>query len=245
MKKGNLKTIVLIHGWSPLLYNNIASKIGIKDSWYNRQDFISILGKKYNLFFYTIPGFCGRVEPKTSFWKLEDFANDFNNWLISEKIDPDLVLGYSFGGAIAVDWKLHFNKDVKIILIASALLRKSTGKSSFGKLFNFLSGVPLLGFLLKHFYLLCVNKYYRLGTSFLRKSYDSIVREDLSNKILEIKKGEALFIYGNNDTATPWSNIATFVQNSGNPYLVVKNGGHNIGQTHPNEIIGAIIDFDK
>lgn len=240
-----MKNIVIIHGWDPLMYNEISAKKGINDPWYHRQKLIEGLEKNYNVIPYLIPGFCGRSEPNVSFWSIEDFSKDFNDWLISNDINPDLVLGYSFGGAIALKWKLLFKKQIKIILVSSALYRRSTKKSTLGKFFGFLSKIPLLGNLLKHIYLLAVSKYYRLGTPFLRKSYNSIVREDLSKSILEIQKNQALFIYGDNDTATPWSNISEQVIKSGNPFYVIEGGGHNIGQTHPEEVLNAITVFEK
>ena len=87
-------------------------------------------------------------------------------------------MGYSFGGAVALDYKVRYKSDIPVILISPALKRNETVKSQMGKIGKHI--VPQKYFdSLKSLYQTIFSKYYREGTPFLRASYDKIARRDI------------------------------------------------------------------
>ena len=93
-----MKKILLIHGWNHLNY----SSYGCTDAWANRKGFVEGLKKHFIVSSFNLPGFCGTPDPKTP-WDINDFVNYADQVIKKEK--PDYILGYSFGGAIALEWK--------------------------------------------------------------------------------------------------------------------------------------------
>ena len=114
------KNILLIHGWDYNLYTNMTKN---KDAWNNYKDFISMLEKKYNIYKLNLPGFCGEKEPNKKEWNIHDYSKYINNYIEKNNIKIDLIIGYSFGGAIALDYKTNYNLDSKLFLIAPAIIR--------------------------------------------------------------------------------------------------------------------------
>ena len=99
-----MKKILLIHGWN---YRNYTSQTDEKDAWHNRKEFVDNLSKKYEVYKLNLPGFCGEKEYKDA-WTLDDYAKFIEDYLTKQKIDVDYILGYSFGGAIAITYYLKY-----------------------------------------------------------------------------------------------------------------------------------------
>lgn len=77
------KEIVMIHGWRTRSYNsNLDCKTIIEGvAWSQRQELINLLGKKYSIHFYNLPGFCCVNEPQKQAFDLTDFSDNFAKWL--------------------------------------------------------------------------------------------------------------------------------------------------------------------
>jgi pimeloyl-ACP methyl ester carboxylesterase len=238
-----MKNIFLIHGWNHLNY----SKFGGKDCWANRNNFIECLAVDYKIIKLNLPGFCGEPEPNKN-WDLDDYADFFQQHIINTGAHPDYVLGYSFGGAVAVRWKIKYGDKTKIILVSPAITRAYEKRREQKTISFWKKIVPkFISKILRHFYLMNIvkNPFYVNGTSFLRNSYLSIVKIDLSQEIKEIRSGDMILIFGENDTATP-PNI--FLSRIGDDMIskrvrVIKGGGHDIANTHCKEIIEYINNF--
>jgi len=149
-----METIILIHGWN---YKNY-TKFGCKDPWDNRRKFVDELKKYFNVITFNLPGFCGKPEPKENSWNLNSFATFFQNFLLKNNIQPDFVLGYSFGGAVAVQWKINFPGLTKLILISPAISRAYSNKN-----------IKHLGWWNKE---ICSKSHYKLVKRFLFKIYN-------------------------------------------------------------------------
>jgi pimeloyl-ACP methyl ester carboxylesterase len=238
------KELVLVHGWDPQKYSKFCKNA--ISAWDQRTRLIKEIEKYYTVHYFNLPGFCGTPEPNARVWDVEDFARAFNDWIIERKLNPEIVLGYSFGGAIALLWKLVFVSETPIVLVSPAITRRETKKSRIGRIGERLFGkTNSVGKLLKHCYLYLFNKYYRLGTPFLRNTYDRIVRRDLRDELIKVPPDQVLLVYGERDTATPWTDVKDIALNGNFPHVVIPNGTHAIGETHPREIMDAIADFRR
>jgi len=245
MKK---KKIALIHGWNWKNYSSLCSERK-KNAWENRNKLVEELEKDFEVFKFNLPGFCGEPEPVNKVWNLEDFARHLENLLAKNNFIPDIILGYSFGGAVALKWKTLFKKQTKIVLISPAISRKYEIKQSQSKLRQFAKSL-LPNFLtkaLRNFYLVHIlkNPYYSYGTKFLKKTYLNIVLIDLSQELQQIPPDEIQLIFGAKDTATPPKLLLDKISSIKlkNRFAVMENGDHNIGQTHFREIRETVKKF--
>ena len=116
-----MKKLVLIHGWD---YKHYTSQTQSTDVWDNRRKLVTGLQKFFDIKIITLPGFCGEKEPDYP-WELEDFADFIELQLQKDKFNPDYILGYSFGGAVALSHKLKYNKN-KIMVLKNPFYAKGT-----------------------------------------------------------------------------------------------------------------------
>lgn len=236
--------LILIHGWGTQNYNkNIkGEEYAAAIAWKNRTKFINLLSSKYKLYFYNLPGFCGVSEPDKTSFNLDDFTDHFSNWLKNKNLNSPIIVGYSFGGAIALYYKVRSKSKSPVVLISPALKRRVTTKSGIASYFKHI--VPKRCFQhLKSLYQLIFSQYYRQGTAFLRKSYDLVVRLDIRILLKKVSKKEIFLIYGDSDSSTPVKYVKKQLNSYHLPYHIIPNGGHNIGGTHPEEIVKHINQF--
>lgn len=235
---------MMIHGWGTQSYNsNLDCEIVKEDvAWSQRRELVNLLGKKYSIRFFNLPGFCCVKEPENQAFDLEDFSDYLKMWIDDQNVKPEAIIGYSFGGAVALDYKVRHRSNIPVILISPALKRRETIKSQMGKMGKHI--VPQRYFdSLKSLYQSIFSKYYREGTPFLRESYDKIARRDIRPQLEMVDPEDILLIYGDSDTSTPADYISEIVEKNNLNCLIIKGGDHNIGGTHPGEITSAIIDF--
>ncbi len=238
------KEIVMVHGWGTGSYNSNLNceEVGDDVAWGNRKELTSLLQEKYTLRFFNLPGFCCVEEPKNDYFDIEDFSDYFAKWLKDQKVKPSAIVGYSFGGTVALDYKVRYKSQIPIVLIAPALKRKETVKSQMGAMGKSL--VPQKYFdKLKFLYQLIFSRYYREGTPFLRASYDKIARRDIRPLLEEVDPKDILLVYGDSDTSTPAEYISEVVDKNDLNCIIIAGGEHNIGSTHPEQVTSAIIDF--
>lgn len=234
--------MLLIHGWD---YKNYSSEAKSKDVWENRKNFVQELRKFYDVKIITLPGFCGEAEPRNP-WILENFADFIENKLNEEKFAPDFILGYSFGGAVALSHKLKYNRN-KIILVSPAISRKYKAESAVhNKLRYFTKFLPhSINDLLRDQYISRVlkNPFYAKGTPFLKKTYLNIVSLDLSEKLKQLKKNDFKIIFGENDTATPPKVLLDKVPELKKNIVILPNGTHDIANTNTYELVKEINNY--
>lgn len=125
-----MKKILLLHGWN---YRNYTSMTNEKDAWHNRIKFVQKLEEKYEVYKINFPGFCGEKEPSMT-WNLKDFANYVKEYLEKNNLQVDYIIGYSFGGAVAIEYNRLFDNKQKLILISPAIVRNYDKSKSLSKL---------------------------------------------------------------------------------------------------------------
>ena len=237
-----MQKLLLIHGWD---YKHYATQTSSCDAWDNRRKFVDELAKIYGLKTVTLPGFCGEKEPNTP-WQLEDFADFVEQKIQTDNFKPDYILGYSFGGAVALTHKLKYDKN-KIILVSPAISRKYKKETpAHNKLKYFTKFLPsCVQDILKDQYISRVlkNPFYIYGTYFLKKTYLNIVSIDLSEKLKLLKSSDLKIIFGEKDTATPPQVLLDKVPELRNSIAILANGTHDIANTNTAELVSEINKF--
>ncbi len=229
-----MKSILLLHGWND---DNYTSRTKSKDAWDNRKRFVDKLSKKYKIYKLNFPGFCGQPEYEKPF-DLDEYARFVHLYLLNNRLKVDYILGYSFGGAVAVRYNNIYDNKQKIILVSPAISRKYSSKNI--KVIYLPSIIYPIRRFLRDMYLIHIvkNPYMKYGTPFLRESYQIIVRQDIVDKVKDINKKNVTIIIGEKDEMINTNKIL----NELNEYdiHVIKNGKHDIANTHTDELISII-----
>lgn len=229
--------ILLLHGWNHKNYTNLTNET---DAWHNRKEFVLLLEKHYEIHKINFPGFCGEKEPDEKYWDLENYASYVNNYIVDNNLTIDYIIGYSFGGAVAIKYNELFNNEQKLILISPAIVRNHDNSKEMiktPKLFN-----PLRN-LVRDFYLIKIkkNKYMIYGTKFLRNSYQHIVRIDLIESLKNINSRYIDIIYGDQDSMVNPNLVYNSVDDIYKEKIhFIKDGGHDIANSHTKELVREI-----
>lgn len=235
------KTIFLIHGWD---YDNYYGRT-TEEAWHNRNDFVKELQKVFNVYLIDLPSFGKNPLPKEKMWTLDDFAKYIQDYITEKKLKIDYVLGYSFGGAVGVRWKKNYESNTKLCLVSPAIIRNQEKSKTFistPKFFN-----PLRN-LIRDLYLIYIikNPEMKYGDAFHRRTYQNIVRLDLTKELENIKPEDLLIIFGENDNMV---NPTLLKKNIAQKYkkiiIMLQNGGHDIANTHTNELISEIEKWSR
>lgn len=238
--------VLLLHGWDWEKY----PAFNPEHQWQNRQELLTELQKHYEVNYPSLPGFGRDDKSRTGYWTLDDYAN----WLQDEiaEQDYDAVIGYSFGCAVATHWQyLHRDASVPLILLSPAIARAydrtpnrivSTAASVVKRL-----GTKRMIYFLRKLYLTRVikNPHVIHGTPFLQATYSNIVSVDLSGELAQLIDANYAItcVFGSDDTATPPEILFSRVPTARSLSLVIPAGAHDIGSTHPKELVSHVVDF--
>lgn len=239
------ESCVLLHGWDPACYNgNMPGGGDVSYAWRNRQELVAGLETSFDVTYYTYPGFCNAEEPNEEYWGVDDFTKHFSGFIEGLETDPEILVGYSFGGAILLNHAKINDSKIPRVLLAPAIVRNERPVS---KLAGMVSGSFPQGIQdhLRSLYQYIFSKYYREGSPFLKSSYNKIVREDLRLLITETGDLPILYLYGDRDNATPWEMVKPYVTNVQAKYGLISGAGHDFGTTHPKEILEQILIFNS
>ena len=233
--------MLILHGWDWKKY----PKFKPTHQWENRQELLNLLMKEFHVDYPDLPGF-NVNDSYNGEWSLDDYSSWLEKLIKENKYD--VVVGYSFGCAVIIHCLHKYKLTIKAILISPAIVRAYTIKtsstssmiSSLLKRFrlNWIRSIAVL-FYLKY---VVKNDFYIHGTKFLRKTYQNIVRIDLSGECNELlEKGTDLhFIFGSEDTATPPDLFLKRVPKANNCVHIIDGATHNVGGTHPVDVASVI-----
>lgn len=238
--------VLLLHGWDWEKYPVFEPQ----HQWQNRQELVTELQKHYDVDYPSLPGFSRNDAHRTGSWTLDDYAY----WLQGEIIEQryNAVIGYSFGCAVATHWQyLYRNASVPLILLSPAVAR-AYGKPP-KKILTAVAGIlkrlrmERAVHFLRKLYLARVikNPHVIHGTPFLQATYSNIVSVDLSGELAQLIDANyaVTCVFGGEDTATPPETLFSRTPAARSLSLVIPAGAHDIGGTHPAEIVRHIADF--
>ena len=226
-----LKNLVFIHGWGA------SSKIFEPLFYYLKNDF--------KIFTVDLPGFGKTPIEKTMM--LKDYADFVHKFLKDNKIEQPIIIGHSFGGAVATKLALLYPDSIsKLILVDASAIRKPNLKT---KLFGKAAGI-LKYFISKKarktilkFFKLDASDYALIANPLLKETFKNLIKENLAPE-LPLIKIPALAIWGNKDAETPieeGQKIAALIPNA--KLAIIKDVGHFPFLEKPEEFIKLIREF--
>lgn len=232
-----MKTILLIHGWNYRNYKNIIKK---EHCWSDRIKFVNKLKESYKIYSPDLPGFGSEDEPGVLSWNLDNYVKYINEYIKKNKINPDYIIGYSFGGAVAVRYKSKINKNAKLVLISPAIVRNNISSKKF---ISTPKVIKPLRNKLRDMYSIYFIKTPEMvyGTKFLRNTYQSVVREELIDELEKFEKSDFLIIYGDKDNMVDPERLKNTIDRKFLDRIhFIKDAGHDIANTHTKELINLI-----
>ncbi len=232
-----MKKILLIHGWD---YDNYYGRIN-KEAWHNRENFTKELEKKYDIRKPDLPGFGLEKEPNANMYTIDDYADFIHNYIEKNEFNPDYILGYSFGGAVAVTYLKKYG-NAKLILVSPALIRNYDKTKKFIKTPKLLNPIRKI---LKNYYLIHKVKVPEMvyGTKFLRNTYQSIVRVELNKTLEEFNPKDIVIIYGESDNMVNPKEVMETVKPEIRERIHLIPGDHDIANTNRVELMNIIDKF--
>lgn len=216
------KPLLILHGWP-----------SNSDKWIQVSE---LLAKKYKkVIVLDLPGF-GKSQQLTKAWSLDDYIDLIKEFSLSieELNNGFILLGHSFGGAIAAKFAIKYNQKIeKLFLISAACIRQKTATKNFfakiAKPISFFSFIPYYSFLRKLFYKFILKKSdYPFVSGLMKESYLKIISDDLSYQLKFIKVSTVI-IWGDKDSSTPIQQayaIHKKIENS--KLIVIKDAGHSL-----------------
>lgn len=231
-------TIVMLHGW--------------KDDLHTFEGIASALANSFRVVRVDLPGFGGSEAPPAD-WALNDYVTFVKDFLDKLNINPDVLVGHSFGGRIVI--KGIANKVLsakRIVLVSSAgIARRKTVKNLllavFAKAGRVITSIPPMSFrkqeIRRKLYERIGSDYFRAGA--LSGTFLNIIKEDLS-KIAKTIKVPTLIIWGSGDNTTPLRDGERLHQYiSGSTLRVIDGAGHFVHSERPKEAAELIREFSR
>lgn len=227
------KTLVFIHGWG------VSSEIWKPLYYFLQNDF--------EIYTLDLPGF-GKT-PIEKAMTLKDYADFVRDFLKNNNITNPIIVGHSFGGAVATKFALLYpDKISKLILVGAAAIRQPRRKMIFVKkaadILKPLLPEKIRKLILK---LLKYDKtdYAQIESPELKETFKNVIKEDLQPHFHLIKT-PTLVIWGEKDAITPLEEGKIIAENiPGAKFAIVKNTGHFLFLEKPNEFIKLIKNFSQ
>lgn len=227
----NKKSLVFIHGWG------VSSEI-FKPLYY-------FLKNDFEIYDLDLPGF-GKM-PIEKIMTLKDYADFVYEFLKKNQIENPIIIGHSFGGAVATKLALLYpDKISKLILVAASAIRQPRRQMILiKKIADILK--PLLPGKLRKFILKLLGydktDYAQIESPELKETFKNVISEDLS-PYFSLIKIPTLVIWGENDAITPFAEGELIAKSIPSAKLeVIKNAGHFVFLEKPEEFIKLIKEF--
>lgn len=228
-----MSNILLIHGWD---YENYHNK-NVISAWDNRIKFVKKLKKNHKVIYFDLPGFASNKPKTKKAFNLDDYAKYIKNYIEENDLKIDYILGYSFGGAIAIRYKTLFKTNEKLILISPAIDRVTSNDKTFIKTPKMVE--PLRNYA-RNMYVTHKLKVKEMvyGDTFLKNTYQNIVRINMRNELLKVDKKDYHIIFGKQDDM-----VKTDIKIPKENISIIEKGGHDIANTHTENLVKNIDEY--
>ena len=156
-----------------------------------------------NLLAINLPGFFGSEKPK-EVWGTSNYADFLSEFLNKLNIANPILVGHSFGGAVALRYASK-NSVKKLILIGAAIVRKKTFKTVVyylgAKILKTLA--PWLARKMRHSFYNRIGALDYLESGQMVDIYQKVIREDSQSCLKDVQNIPVTLIWGEKDLATP------------------------------------------
>ncbi len=225
---------VILHGWG-----------SGSDRWFKEAEIISQQG--FKVIIPDLPGF-GKSDALASPWRVNDYIIWFEAFAKELGIEEFYLLGYSFGGALAVKIAVKYPQRVrKLFLVAAAVIRKKSAPKNFSakiskavKIFSFL---PFYSFFRKAVYKFIIRKSdYIYTEGIMRQTYLNVISEDIYFH-LSFVKVPTVIIWGDKDQSTPLENAHAINERIKNSKLeIIPGATHLMHRQLPEVLAQKVLD---
>ncbi|OGZ75673.1 MAG: hypothetical protein A3G45_03310 [Candidatus Staskawiczbacteria bacterium RIFCSPLOWO2_12_FULL_37_15] len=226
MTFGEGKPLIILHGWG-----------SASDRWIKEAEIISkghaLSGaEEFKIIIPDLPGF-GASDKLTMPWTVNDYVKWFEEFTKNLGIENFNLLGYSFGGALAVKISVKYpQRAQKLFLVAAAIIRKKTVPknffakiSKFIKLFYFL---PYYSFFRKAVYKFIIKKSdYVYTEGIMKTTYLNVVSNDIFFDLPFIKV-PTIIIWGDKDQSVPVENARLINEKIKKSKLIIIPGADHL-----------------
>ena len=178
---------------------------------------------------------------------LADYANFVYEFLKNNNIEKPVIIGHSFGGAVAAKLTILYPESVsKLILVSASAVRQPSFKTKTIRKISRLIG-SLLPKKIKKSILKIMNlensDYAAIQNPYLKQTFINIINENLAAELPKIKI-PTLIVWGEKDSATPLKEGELIAKSiPGVKFKVIKNAGHFVFLEKPEEFIKLIREF--
>jgi len=223
----NSPTLIFLHGWA--------------GSWQTWHPILERLKGNYNLFAIKLP------YPTNKALTLDDYCQFVLDFIKEKHLQKPILVGHSFGGAIAIKIASEHPKLVKSIVLASpAAIRHPLPKlwrALQTVVVPFKPALKSIRHLVYKLPPLRASDYQVLNTASEKTTFQNLLQSDLSNLIPKINC-PALILWGDEDSSTPLTDglkIHSLIPQS--VFYSFPNSGHFFFLDHQQEFSQKIIDF--
>jgi len=229
---GEGKPFIILHGWG-----------SASDRWIKEAEIISEKG--FKVIIPDLPGF-GQSDRLVRPWTVNDYVKWFEEFAKNLNVENFYLLGYSFGGALAVKISVKYPQRVqKLFLAVAAVIRRKTTKKNFSakiskfiKLFYFL---PYYSFFRKAVYKFIIRKSdYVYTEGIMKQTYLNVVADDTSFNLPFIRV-PTIIIWGDKDQSVPLSDAHFINEKVKNSKLIVIPGADHLMHKKLPEILAEKI----
>jgi pimeloyl-ACP methyl ester carboxylesterase len=196
-----------------------------------------------------MPGFGNTELPKDT-WTVEQYAKFVAEFCKKTGVQPEYVIGHSFGGRVIIKAvSQRFLEPKKIVFIASAGVADRQNVHNMAFTAGAKIGKALLKPFPKSLYLRLRKELYRvtggdyISAGALQETFLAVIKEDLSSDAAHIDR-PALLVWGEDDIVTPveeGKKIHRLIK--GSELKVLSGAGHFVHQQKADEVAKLIQEF--
>ncbi len=193
---GTGKRIMLfLHGWG----DSESSFTALARDLTDHTDYRAVL--------LDLPGFGGTQAPSKP-WGLDDYANFVAAFIAKKNLKPEVIVGHSNGGAIAIKGIAHNTLSAeKLVLIGSAGIRNPSLRKKALQMVSIPAKLALKVAPKSTQRKIRGRLYSAIGSDYLiaehlQETFKKVVSTDIRDDAAQLRL-PVLLIYGENDTATP------------------------------------------
>lgn len=236
--------VLLLHGW-------IREK-NAKDYYANT--ILEFEKRGYEVLIPDMPGFGKTTTPKHPL-TLQDYAIFVYKYLHKLNVEPNIVIGHSFGGRVIIEYLSLFPCNVKTVVLSGTPGYPSIKKSKMllslliAKIGGTIVSLPLISKLKErirgwYYYIVGARDFYRAEGA-MRQTFKNIVTESLDEKMKNMNV-PTLLIWGENDVIVPVGVAKKMQQAIQNVELsIIPFEGHSVITSKPDRFVDEVIRFTK